>query len=112
MDWYPQQLFTDEQAAAGFFVFVNKHDAPFLKRCVLGSPTPVTAEQAAAGASSFSVLFNNNMPFLKNCLLWSRTANIGTFVNIYRYVLMHGTDSVSSHCVIYSTCILSEKVIC
>ena len=48
MDWYPQQLFTAEQAAAGFF------KTRLFRKCVFGGPqAPFTAGPVAAGTFFF-----------------------------------------------------------
>ena len=72
MDWYPQQLFTTEQAAASVFLIfensfsgeshcLNRKLTRFVKVLQPLSPQAMfTAQQAAAGAV-FSC--NNNMPF-------------------------------------------------
>ena len=50
MDWYPQQLFTAGQAAAGGFVL--KKDTLLFGEWLFWSPQAMlTAEQVAAGAS-------------------------------------------------------------
>ena len=58
MDWYPQPMFTAEQAAAGTFLLLKK-DAPFSKRHVLVNPSPVSGEQVAGGV----FLLTNDIPF-------------------------------------------------
>ena len=51
MDWYPQQVFTAEQAAAGAFLF--KKLCLFRKGTVWGPQAMFTAGQAAADAFLF-----------------------------------------------------------
>ena len=50
MDWYPQQLFTAEQAAAGAFAGGQKRRVVFQKSVVWGPQALFTAEHVAAGA--------------------------------------------------------------
>ena len=79
MDWYPQHLFTAEQAAAGP-LFVVEKTVPFLKRRVWGPQTLFTAEQAAADV--FSSKQYRSFCFLKCLFCKQITININILSRI------------------------------
>ena len=68
MDWYPQQLFTAEQVAAGTFGFTKK--TGLCSKGVFWGPQALfTAEQAAADI----ILLEKQHAFFEKFMFWSNT---------------------------------------